>query len=250
MTQTVTPNEPTDQPDHFADIAAALRDAADRISDLIGSGLPEPAQFQLNIQPGEHGDDDGVRRSVDAVTSALLGHGGRVQKMGGGGGYHYNNGDSHEPLGAVTVRIYQSVSAEWAVKREAAAKLAEREAELEKLRAEVAELRAAASQSVWCGGGCTQVADHPGECDPDATGLGYSREADDPTPVSPERVPLHTGAVVDGGQLVDETEVRPLPKCLPGCRRTDDEYGKGSSVHADGCPEWAAAKARETASAE
>jgi hypothetical protein len=38
--------------------------------------------------------------------------------------------------------------------------------------------------------------------------LSYSRadsEADDPAPVSPARVPMHTGAVVDGGQLVDET---------------------------------------------
>ncbi|MEU7904155.1 hypothetical protein [Actinoplanes sp. NPDC049118] len=43
--------------------------------------------------------------------------------------------------------------------------------------------------------------------DPDPTGLAYTRAdtEDDPTPVSPARVPLHTGAVVDGGQLVDET---------------------------------------------
>jgi hypothetical protein len=34
------------------------------------------------------------------------------------------------------------------------------------------------------------------------TGHGYSREADDPTPVSPARVPLHTGAVVDGDELI------------------------------------------------
>ena len=42
----------------------------------------------------------------------------------------------------------------------------------------------------------------------DPTGLDYTladSEPDDPTPVSPGRVPLHTGAVVDGGQLVDET---------------------------------------------
>jgi hypothetical protein len=41
--------------------------------------------------------------------------------------------------------------------------------------------------------------------DPDPTGLAYSRPADDPTPVSPAREPLHTGGVVDGGRLVDET---------------------------------------------
>jgi hypothetical protein len=42
----------------------------------------------------------------------------------------------------------------------------------------------------------------------DAVGLNYSRTdglADDPTPVSPARVPLHAGAVTDGGILVDET---------------------------------------------
>jgi len=63
----------------------------------------------------------------------------------------------------------------------------EREAELKRLRARVAELEATT--------------------DPDATGLAYSRtdsEADDPTPVSPARVPLHTGSVVDGGELITD----------------------------------------------
>jgi hypothetical protein len=48
----------------------------------------------------------------------------------------------------------------------------------------------------------------PGEaCAPvDDLGFGYSRELDDPTPVSPARGgPVHRGGVVDGGQLVDET---------------------------------------------
>jgi hypothetical protein len=57
---------------------------------------------------------------------------------------------------------------------------------------------------------------HDAEPEPEAaadpTGLGYSREADDPTPVSPARVPLHTGGMVGpvgGGELVDETEPEP-----------------------------------------
>jgi hypothetical protein len=44
----------------------------------------------------------------------------------------------------------------------------------------------------------------------DPTGLAYTRaddEPDDPTPVSPARVPMHTGAMTDGG-LVDETPAR------------------------------------------
>lgn len=64
--------------------------------------------------------------------------------------------------------------------------LDEREAELERLRAEVAALRS-------------------------NVGLDYSREADDPTPVSPARGGApHVGAVVDGGQLVDETKSEPV----------------------------------------
>lgn len=40
---------------------------------------------------------------------------------------------------------------------------------------------------------------------PNLTGLDYSREAGDPTPVSGGRVGMHTGAVTDAG-LVDETD--------------------------------------------
>lgn len=40
------------------------------------------------------------------------------------------------------------------------------------------------------------------------SGLGYSREADDPTPVSPARVPLHTGSVIADGVLVTDKEMR------------------------------------------
>lgn len=46
----------------------------------------------------------------------------------------------------------------------------------------------------------------------DPSGLSYSRavdEPDDPTPVSPARVPLHTGAMTDCG-LVDESDDSPF----------------------------------------
>lgn len=42
-------------------------------------------------------------------------------------------------------------------------------------------------------------------------GFGYSREVDDPAPVSPARVPLHTGSVVADGVLVTDP--------VPGERR-------------------------------
>jgi hypothetical protein len=46
------------------------------------------------------------------------------------------------------------------------------------------------------------VTERLGDSEPD-TGLDYSREADDPTPVSGARVAMHTGAVADCG-LVEE----------------------------------------------
>jgi hypothetical protein len=136
------PEKPAGEPDRCADIAAALHLLAVRFTDLIGSGLPVP-HVQLNIQPGRHGDDESVVGAVDAVTSALLFHVGQVQPMTTGG-HHYNNGDTAELVGPVGVRIFQSVSPEYAARREAAVKLAEREAELERLRAEVEQLRAEA----------------------------------------------------------------------------------------------------------
>lgn len=51
--------------------------------------------------------------------------------------------------------------------------------------------------------------------DEDGTGLDYSREPDDPTPVSPARVPMHTDAVTESG-LVDESD---------GCRHECAELG-------------------------
>jgi hypothetical protein len=65
--------------------------------------------------------------------------------------------------------------------------------EVERLRGEVARLNA-------------RIAKLDEQATGDPTGLTYSREQDDPTPVSPARGgPVHTGGVVAGGQLVDET---------------------------------------------
>lgn len=134
--------QPAGEPDRCADIAAALYTLAMRFTDLAGTGVPVP-YVQLNIQPGRHGDDESIVAAVDAVTSALLGHAGQAQHMHDVT-WHYNNADEPEYVGPVGVRIFNSVTPECAAKREAAARLAEREAELERLRAEVAELRAAA----------------------------------------------------------------------------------------------------------
>jgi hypothetical protein len=59
----------------------------------------------------------------------------------------------------------------------------------------------------------------------DESGLAYSREADDPTPISPARVPLHTGSVVDGGQLV--TDADPVTRYFSfGHGHTDPDTGE------------------------
>jgi hypothetical protein len=216
----VTAAETPDQPDHFAAIAVELRRAADDIETLVGSGLPMPSYVALDIHPGGRGrerDDNRTARAVDALGRALLGQPGTAQKMYDGS-YHY--GTQSIQRGPITVHVYDSVSTDWAVPRAAAFELAAREAQLEKLRAEVAELRAAAGQSGFVDGPC-EDSDCPNASWPhsassdlvdDPTGMGYSREADDPTPVSPARMPLHTGGMVGpvgGGELVDETEPEP-----------------------------------------
>lgn len=67
----------------------------------------------------------------------------------------------------------------------------------------------------WCADPASpDPALHPGDgrthVPADDLGFGFSRE-DDPTPVSPARGgPVHTGAVVAGGELVDETPADPV----------------------------------------
>jgi len=187
MTTNVTAEPVKVEPDHFTAIAAELRRVANQIATLVGSGLPKPRLFQLNIQPGATNDDDVTATAVDAMAGAILGHPAKVQLMSGGT-YHY--GTDHEQYGPLEVVIYQGVSTEWALKREQAAALAVKEAELEKLRAEVAELRAVAAPTMPAGVGPLT-----------SSGYDYTRadtDADDPTPVSPARVPLHHGGSISG----------------------------------------------------
>lgn len=138
-----------------------------------------------------------------------------------------------------------------------------RDVELERLRAEVAALQAAAAPSPgaehndaggWkgagpgsCGVECScgvtfdgfdtlneaheQLARHIETANADPSGLGYSREADDPTPVSPARG-LTVGAPLsriaeDGHKLVDETvSDLPSPACgHAACQPGGDLYG-------------------------
>lgn len=223
------------EPDPFAAIATELRKAADDIATLVGSGLPKPTQFMLNIQPGapiSSRTDDATAEAVDAMAGALLGIRGKVQKMSGGSYFYCTDQQMRGPL---VVTIYQSVSTPWALKNDVAAakaELAEREADLEKARARVAELERARKPLVsdrFVDGPCEDTDcpngswPHLASSDlaaPDPTGLNYTRadtDDDDPTPVSPARVPSHAGGVEgvakpttvradDGGVLVTDPD--------------------------------------------
>ncbi len=82
----------------------------------------------------------------------------------------------------------------------------------------------------------------------DPTGLAYTRAddgPDDPTPVSPARVPMHTGAVTDDG-LVDESErdgcpvgpdgeVRHLLECAEDREQAELAAWPTSGWHVKGC---------------
>jgi hypothetical protein len=93
-----------------------------------------------------------------------------------------------------------------------------RDSELERLRAKVAELEAANARL-----------DEQATGDP--VGLTYSRVDDDPSVIRPHspRVPLHTGAVVDGGELVGETPV--TVHFSFGHGQTDPDTGKSLLDH-------------------
>ena len=72
------------------------------------------------------------------------------------------------------------------------------------------------------------------DADDDPTGLTYSREDDDPQVVRPHspRVPMQTGAVVDGGELVDETPAEPVTVYFSfGHGQTDPDTGKDLIDH-------------------
>lgn len=107
--------------------------------------------------------------AVDTVALAVLGKRGATRRDSDGW-RHIAEGR----VGAVFVSVHAVVPGP----------PDERDLELESLRAEVEELRA------------------------DRVGQLYSREADDPTPVSGARVEPHVGGMTEGG-LVDETSEAP-----------------------------------------
>lgn len=147
------------EPDAWAEIAAELRRIADDAEKLIGE--PAPSTFQINVQPLPH-NCAAAAVAVDTIALALLGKPGTTKRMGDGA-YHR---DAVGRRGPIPLSVFRRIPGP-------------EHAELERLRARVAELEARDD------------------------GQSFSREADDPTPVS-GRVPPHTGGMTDQG-LVDET---------------------------------------------
>jgi hypothetical protein len=133
------PDQTVPTPDPYAELAAELRRTADDIEKLIGSGLPMPSFIQLSVQPGTHAGDETTRVAIDTWALALLGRHGSLHKMSDGT-YHY---DAEARRGPLSVQLYNSVSTEWALAAEHGEEIAKREAEIERLRAELAALKPA-----------------------------------------------------------------------------------------------------------
>lgn len=124
MSQNVTPADP------YSEIAAELHCIADDLVKL-GPGHPAPRWFELNIQPHKASADDETIAHVDDVAVTLLGKPATTDPMPSGS-YHHSASGSRGP---VSVSVYQSVSSPEL-------------RELERLRAENAELRSAYGREV------------------------------------------------------------------------------------------------------
>lgn len=168
--------------------------------------LPEPGYVQLHIQPS--GTEDERIAAIDDLGLAAGKSAGEPQKMHDGT-YHYA---AEVDRGSVLFKVYTSIDAAHAERIIAEREQADKDAEIYRLRARVAELEA-----------------H------DPRGLNYTRadsaEADDPTPVSPARVPMHTGGMTAEG-LVDETPAEPVTVYFSfGHGQTDPGTGKDLLNH-------------------
>jgi hypothetical protein len=167
----------------------------------IQGGLPEPSYVQLHIQPS--GDKTQQLAAIADLGNAIAGQSARPREMGDGS-YHY---DVDARRGPVLFRAYTSIDTATALRLIAEDEQAQKDAEIDRLRARVAELEARG----------LRVAEH---YDPAADervvaeegkrveelGLNFTRADDDtvdPTPTGP-REPLHTGGMTEDG-LVDET---------------------------------------------
>jgi hypothetical protein len=126
----LNPETEFDMTDWYAEIAAELHRMADDLNTLAGNDLPKP-WLNLNIQPHGHTDEQ-IITAVDAVAGVLIGKPGRTMAMSDGDTYHH---DAHGYRGPISVGVYNRVSNPATRERDAA---------VERLRAELAALRATA----------------------------------------------------------------------------------------------------------
>ncbi len=117
--------------DPYALVAAELHRIADSIATLAGSGLPQPS-VSITILPGGHDDADSrtIVARIDRVAAALQVGPATTRRLSGGGFYHGNSYASRW-RGPVSVAVFDEVPDPAAL---------ERDAEVERLRAELAAL--------------------------------------------------------------------------------------------------------------
>lgn len=151
-------------------IAAELHRIADDFASTITADLPAPRMVALHIQPGgkTREADDEVIGTVDALGRAILDTPGAVQPMSDGT-YHYGVEGNRGPIG---FKAYREISTARIEQMAAAKILADKEAELAALRAEVEKLRAEAAPVIYPGGVTNDPAlDDEDEVQADPTGL-------------------------------------------------------------------------------
>lgn len=121
-------------------VAADLRRVADLFDRNPHLTLDAPGWVHLDIQPG---GPDGVMVARTNAVAALFGGQARAQQMGGGT-WHY---DFEAVVGDVQVHLFDSISEASVRDMVRSRELAEKEAEIARLLAEVEQLRVAAAST-------------------------------------------------------------------------------------------------------
>ena len=127
--------DPTVQPDAWAAIAAELRRIADDAEKLIGTEPPGLVAFDIQpyaavSHPPTPKQRDATIQAVNEAANAFLGKDAKTQKMSDGKSFHHTTDGRR---GRISMSIYQAI---------ADPDIEDVQAELEKLRARVAELEA------------------------------------------------------------------------------------------------------------
>lgn len=191
---------PTGEPKGYAVTAAELRRIADAL-DALPPG-DKPLSGQVYMFP------DGGADAVDALVFAINGERGETKLASDG---WVRTASIHTEGLTVCVRANVPPPPD------------ERDAEIERLRSELAEARVRAMP-------VPNVDQTPTRHM--RAGFGYNREADDPEPGAvPGGVDGHSE--FSGRASVPDMQTR--PQCSPACR---DLYRPDRGVHFLGCPNW------------